>query len=238
MKNITDLFKQVYQPKKALVVYQSEEKEEDIYIEAYDIGLNGKPINAHPLSALEMAGLAGCLNTSSELKQDFLKPRGLLPSHLLYINPRSDGYGVWYTPPQNADLLFVDDLNIPSGKAAIPALIWKADKNKLYVFAVKGSRKPDVKTGLYHAPFFNLYATGNVCMGTVDTDFSSITCLEDFIKGWQQYFFNSYFSHMITQVSPVEGNIVQLWQQLVNTGNPFPAEILKKNGKTVKDLIV
>ena len=61
--------------------------------------------------------------------------------------------------------------------------------------------------------------------------------LEDFIQGWQEYFFNSYFSHLLDGYCPVSVNIVQLWQEQVNSKKKFPVEVLVNNNKTIKDIL-
>jgi len=237
MENRTELFKDIYLPKKALVIYQSEQDEKNVYVEAYDMNRQGKPINAHPLSLAETAALAQCLQTSPELSNDYTRCEGLIPEKVLYIHPHK-GYAIWHTPAGQVDMLFKEDLRIPSGKAFVPPLLWKADKQSLHLYAMGNHRKPTIHTALFHAPFFNMHDTGLVCMGTVDIDMQDIHSLEAFMKQWEHYYWNSYFSHLIADVSPVAGNIVQLWQNQVSTGNKFPLEVLKKNGKTIKDLIV
>jgi PRTRC genetic system protein B len=237
MNNITALFEDLYLPEKALIVYRSLNPETpQVYVESYDMDTNGCPVNAHPLDIAESVLLAQALDSSEELKRDFLTPKGLLPEKVLYINPAFNGYAIWYTPPQAVNLFFADNLSIPNGKAKVPAMLWKADKNKLYLYALKTAKKPNEKTPLYHAPFFNIREEDNVCMGTVDIAIDCKCCLEDFIRQWESYFFDSYFSHLIA-INPVSCNIVQLWQQQVGSDRDFPNEVLKKHSKTIKDLI-
>ena len=238
MENITAIFNETYLPVKALVIHQSQENAEHVYVEAYDIGSNGKPVNAHPLSVKETTALADSLNASSGLKNDYLKSKGLLPDKVLYIQPSTHGFAIWHTPGQEVGLLFKESLQIPCGNAFVPPLLWKADKNSLYLYSVKAQGKPSIKTSLFRAPFFNLYEDGRVCMGTVDMGMDKITCLEDFMAAWERCYWGSYFSHLIGEISPVEGNIVQLWQQQVNTQRKFPQDVLKAKDKTIKDLIV
>lgn len=102
MKNITGIFEEVYVPVKALVIHQSQEHSEHVYVEAYDIGGNGRPFNAHPLTVNETVELAASLNTSAELNNGYLKSKGLLPENVLYINPAAKGYAVWYTPAKES----------------------------------------------------------------------------------------------------------------------------------------
>jgi PRTRC genetic system protein B len=237
MTTINHLFSDVYLPQKALVVYRHvTEDSNNIYVEAYDMDEAGRPVNAHPLAVEECAALSRALDSSGILKKDYLKSDGLLPEKVLHIHT-TGGFALWHTPPQEAALLFKNHLSIPCGKAHIPALIWKADRDSLYVYALKGKDRPGMKTDLYNAPFFNLYEDGRVCMGTVEIDMEGDCSLEEFISRWEDYFLNSYFSHLIQGGIAVKKNIVQLWQQQVNSGKPFPEDVLVKSPVTIKDLI-
>lgn len=249
MTNISEEFNNQFAPVKALLIYQNTatkrdnygyetDKTAEVYVESYDIGKRGQPINAHPLSMAEMLSLSKLFQSTEELKSNYLKPKGLIPANILYLDPQSDGYVIWYTPPMAADLFFVEGLQIPNDKAHIPALVWKASKNSLEVHALKGKSKPNANTQLYHAPFFNIYESGNVCMGTVQIAIDRFTRLEDFITKWETYFFNSYFSHTIGNHSGAKTDLVSLWQQQMTTGKPFPTELLNKHRNlTLKNII-
>jgi len=237
MNDITTTFGTLYHPVKAFVVYRHEATDKSIYIESYDMDNLGYPTNAHPLSVKESQALAKALDCSNEMKRSFLKPAGLLPKNVLYINPDHNGYAVWHTPQQKVNLLFVDNLGIPDGMANIPALLWKATKESLYIYALKNDTELDEQVSLYHAPFFNIYNDGKVCMGTVKVKISPDCPLETFMQQWEHYFFNSYFSHLFEAHNPVNENIVQLWQSLVNSRRKFPLKALIKNGLTIKHII-
>jgi len=237
MKDITTAFGTLYHPVKAFVIYEKDASDKSIYVESYDIDNNGYPINAHPLSEKESNQLANALDTSDELQRNFLKPSGLLPKNVVYINPDHNGYAIWYSPAQRLDLFFADSLGIPNGVASIPPLLWKACKKSLYLYALYDVTTINEQTDLFHAPFFNVYDEGKVCMGTVSINIKADCPLEEFIKQWEQYFFNSYFSHLIKEKSPVKGNIIQLWQKLVNSSKTFPLKSLIKNGLTLKQLL-
>ena len=245
MKNVSQTFNEQYLPVKALLIYQSVERESEnyerqpteVYVESYDIGKQGNPINAHPLSVKEMIALSELLQATPELKNNFLQCKGVLPTKLIYVNTQNNGYAVWHTPPQEVSLFFTDSLGIPSGKAKIPAMLWKATKESVQVFAIKGKAKPTAKTPLYYAPFFNLSQDGRVCMGTVNINIDRQTCLEDFMTQWESYFFNSYFTHTLGNHRHCKGNLIQLWQEQAGTGRDFPQEELIKTGRTLKDLI-
>jgi PRTRC genetic system protein B len=244
MRNITNNFSEVYVPYKALLIYQSEtdregheDKEVNTYVESYDIGKHGNPVNAHPLTLKESVALADLLQASRELQNGFLKSKGVLPSNLLYLNSQRTGYAVWHTPTEQRKLYFTENLGIKSGLTYLPGLVWLATRDQLYVYAIKGNRKPNANTKLYHPPFFNIHGNGQVCMGNVRIQIDHNTCLEDFMEKWQRYFYESYFSHSLAGGSVVNGNIVQLWQQQLETGQKFPETCLIKNGKTIQNLI-
>ncbi|WP_234734775.1 PRTRC system protein B [Tellurirhabdus bombi] len=237
MNNVTKLFRQTYLPVQALLVYQHADSENDYYVESCDIGPDGKPINAHPLSQKEASKLAKSLANSAEKKQKdaFLQAEGLYPENVLHINQR-EGFAIWYTPTQEQPLFFVDGLTIPNGKANIPALLWKASKTQLTLFALKQNSRPKLTTKLYYAPFFNIDSSGVVCMGTVKRDITESISLEKFIEAWQSYFFNSYFSHSLN-TELVKGNIIHVWKELVDTNKPFPTSVLRANKFTLQSLI-
>ena len=237
MKDITSTFGTLYNPVKAFVLYEKQAEEKSIYVESYDINAQGNPINAHPLSLKESTELANALDTSDELKRNFLKSSGLLPKNVLFINPDHDGYAVWYTPARRENLFFIEGLNIPNGKASLPALLWKASKTSLSIYALKDDVEINLDTELYKAPFFNIHEQGKVCMGTVKIDVKPDCLLEEFISQWERYFFNSYFSHLIASTSPVKGNIIQLWQSLVGTHKSFPVKSLISNKLTLKRIL-
>ena len=249
MKNITQQFNSQFEPYKALLIYRYEpenevinsyksEKNTEIYVESYDIGKQGQPINAHPLTVKEMCALNELLQTTQEIKNGYLKSRGILPSKVLYVNSGANGCAIWYTPPQETNLFFVESLNITSGKAKVPAMVWKASADNLMVYAVKGKAKPHAQTILHHAPYLNIYNNGNVCMGTVKINIGQNSCLEDFMSQWEMYFFNSYFSHSINGGSSTKTDTKELWRTLMETGKDFPPDELRKNGLTLKQLIV
>lgn len=243
--DITNNISHTYTPYKALLIYAKSNTDEDdyygtkeeIYVESYDIGKTGRPVNAHPLSARESILLGDMLKSGRDAQNTFLKCRGVIPPHILAINSEKEGYAVWYTPQMERHLYFLESLGISSVPVKIPAMIWKAGRESLHLFAVKGSRKPDVKSLLYYAPYFNMHPDGRVCMGSVRIKIEPDTCLEDFTSLWERYFFNSYFSHTIDGGSRVNVNVIQLWQEQGRTGQKFPEKHLINTGLTLQKIL-
>ena len=236
--DITASFGTLYHPKSALVFYETKGTNTDVYVEHFDMDKNGNPINAHPLTEREAKVLAKSLQTEKDKDIAFLKSNGILPTNILHINPNKDkGAVLWYTKAQRRQLYFVNGLDIPNGIAQVPPMIWYANKNSLSVFALASDRRPTEKTPLYFTPFFNIYEDGKVCMGSVNINIKNSASVEEFVGAWEDYFFNSYFSHLLGRNSPIKGNCVNLWKDLIQTGKPFPKEVLKKNNKTLKNLL-
>lgn len=237
MKNISKRFTEQYLPFKSLIIYQSSGRNKDSFVEAYDFSPENKMINAHPLSLRESQKLGELLTSNIEKQNYCFEPSGVLPNSVLYVSSKSEGKVVWFTPASKRDLLFSNSLGIASGAYHLPALLWKATKDHLHVFALKSNKRPTDKTALYKAPIFNIHETGLVCMGTVNIDLDDVDDLQSFINHWENYFFNSHFSHLLGELSPVKGNIIQLYQSLHQTGSIFPLNELLPINKTVKNII-
>lgn len=237
MNDITEQFTSLYHPTSALIVYQSVAKYDsaDTYIEHFDIDRNGTLVNAHPLTIREAGRLSKALKIQQE-KETFLTPKDIIGKHILYLDAVKSK-AVWFTPTKKRQLLFTEKLGIQQGEAFLPSLLWSADRNHLSVFALISNRRPTLKTTLYNAPFFNVYESGNVCMGTVDIRIQKTASLEEFTTAWEEYFFNSYFSHLMGDYNPIKGNCVSLWEELISTGKAFPKEVLKKNTIPLKSLL-
>lgn len=236
VNDLTQDFGTLYYPKSALVFYETKGTDTAMYVEHFDMDSNGTPTNAHPLTVKEANVLVKALQTDEEKNTAFLKPNGILPTNILHISPSEKGTVLWYTKAQQRQLYFVDSLGIPNGKAQVPPMLWLASKSSLTVFALASDRRPTEKTPLHYVPFFNIYEKGNVCMGTVSIDIKNSASVEEFIQAWEHYFFNSYFSHSLCE-NLTKKNIVNLWKDLISTDKPFPKEVLKKNNKTLKNLL-
>ncbi len=228
---------QLYEPKAALVVFAAGGLSSP-YIEYYDMDESGSPVNPHPLTVREAQSLAKALDTREQAGKAFLRPEGILPDNVLHLDPSENGSVVWYTKPQRQKLYFAESLRLENGMVALPALVWKANKKELQIFALKGTAKPKAETPLYHAPFFNLYQKGYVCMGTVNVAIKSAASLEEFITAWHAYFFESYFSHHINEHNPVGVNLFNLYKGLMaDTEKTFPTDTLRPTPLTLKNLL-
>ena len=227
----------LYYPVSALLVYTKKGygQADRSYVEHYDIDANGKAINAHPLTIQETSKLIKSLKVQVSGSKERVLSKEILPANLLYFNNDIQGPVIWYTRKTSLPLFFIDRLGLDSGVANVPAMVWKVVGKKLHVYALAADKRPTADTTLYHAPFFNIHADGGVCLGTVDTKLDHITHLQDWMGAWQEFFFNSRFSHLLS--SPIKGNCVQLWKSLVGTGKPFPKKVLIPTQLTLGELL-
>lgn len=234
MRVHTSEFGRHYTAQHALVFFQRKNK--DAYVELYDMDSQNRPINARPLCQTDAETLAKTF--LPQVTPAFFQCNGLLPQTVLFLRPEADGVAIWYTPPMKKNLMFIDGLAIPNGKAVLPGLVWKASKTGLSVFALaKTKGRPTLKTPLFYAPFFNIYENGQVCMGNVTLDFSACQSLETFTAQWEAYFFNSYFSHMIGNKNRCKTDMAGLWRSLVNQSTAFPTEQLQPMPITLSSLL-
>lgn len=237
MTHISEQFGTLYHPYSALVFYRESGQLNNTYVEHFDFDRKGFPVNAHPLTEQEGVHLARALTIQKEKDNNFLHCKGILPSNVLHIDSGKNACVMWYTLEKRRNLFFTDFLHIPNGQANAPAMLWQATKNKLTVFALRGNRRPTLQTTLYHAPFFNVYDDGEVCMGNFDVSIKNSASIQEFIQAWEAYFFNSYFSHLVNSHNPVQGNPVQLWKELLDSKLPFPKDRLVKTNFTLKDIL-
>ncbi|WP_343606240.1 PRTRC system protein B [Fluviicola sp.] len=235
MKDLTNDFTAVFRPKSALLIYQRKGSNDDFYVEHYDVDGKGNPINAHPLTVNEGLKLAKALQSGKSGKRA-LVPKGLIGANILYTDQLRDRV-VWYTKGEKRMLHFAGTLGIPSGMAYVPPMLWSADREQLSVFALASNRRPKAGTRMYYAPFFNVYESGNVCMGNVDTSISESASLEEFTSAWENFFFGSRFTHLNGGHNPVKGNCVVLWRKLVDSSERFPLNELVQSRTKIKDLI-
>ena len=236
MKDITQDFGTLYHPQSALVFYSTKGSKSDTYVEYFDMDKNGMPINAHPLTVKEANVLVKALKIAKEEKEPCLKSNGILGNHILHLDPQK-GKVIWFTKGMQRKLYFDEKLGIPNGKATTPPMLWIASRRSLFVFALASNHRPTQVTKLYNAPFFNVYENGNVCMGNVDVRIKKTASVEEFTTAWEDYFFNSYFSHLMENHNPVKGNCVSLWESLIGTSTPFLKEVLTRKKLTLKDLL-
>ena len=234
MKDLTEKISEGFKPFKALLVYGNKQ---DYYIEGYDVDDKGLMVNAHPLSVAESLSLADALGESPKLKSGFSGGRELHPENLLYYDNEKNGTVLWYTPAQKVGLFFRADLGITDGEAFVPPLLWRANRTEVFLWALKADSRPTLESILYHAPFFNVYENGRVCLGNVHRNIPNKASLSEFMELWEHYFFDSSFSHTLFDTGLKGIGMAELWRRQVESGKPFPLKHLSTTKQQLKSLL-
>lgn len=110
-----------------------------------------------------------------------------------------------------------------------PSTVFVVGKKGLYVYAIKGDKRPTKDTILYKPPYLNAGANGSVCMGNRKLPRAHESEIDNIIEA----FFTSSFTHAIgSGLVDYEGGVYALWFDLINgkCPNGFPQKSLTKFG--------
>lgn len=228
IKTISDVF----EPFANIIAYRAQQDRGDMsyYLEYRKIK-NGIMGAGRPLTQRVLSQMLKDVQASSD--QLDLSIHGVMPSNVLYCDTRIDSDKlVWWRGPEERNVFFSQGLGIPNGRMKVPGLVYVASKDGLMIYAFKG-RKP---TGvLYHAPFMNV--SSYVCLGNAKVKKPEERTFENVIAYWEKMFWLSEFSHILGD-NPVKGNLSIITKHCIETGEPFPSDVLKQyQGTTLKDLM-
>lgn len=180
-----------FAPVQAVVVYK---KDNEYYLETHDILHNGTEFawcEGKPFAKEQLGQLATVLGDQTF---EPMQVRGLFPQNVLYFQQTFTGINlIWYLPPAKRQLYF-KGLKLASTTYHMPGLIFAVKNKSLYVYALKGKKRPDVKTKIFKGPFHNTSNDGSVCLGTAG-DAKQKKFLQDEMARWEKRFFNSNFTH-------------------------------------------
>lgn len=162
--------------------------------------------------------------------------KGRLPKQLLYFKDKGQLLLVWYCDRRSERLLFKKELGIPTAMYPLPKLVFALSGNTLSVFAVKRKIPIHDETTLYHAPFMNVYGSGDVCMGDVTVDYTRFDHYEDIISFAEKQFFMSLFTHT-NHNALLKGNYAELMAKMKGKTR-FDENLLVPNNRTLSHTYV
>lgn len=206
--------------------------EEAVYATLHDVSDVGTPTKPNvqimagtPLTQNSLIDLMGSI---SDKYTDNVE---LLPENVLSFSPR---HLIWWMPSNNKSVFFMNkELGTRSANTPTPALLFIISAGKWYIFALKDNVRPNKDTILHHAPYFNVYDSGLICVGTasIPTTLSTTT-----IPEWECAFFNSEFTHAngnIRKVSYPDGEY-SFWKKMLDGDyKTFPNELLVEANLTL-----
>lgn len=150
---------------------------------------------------------------------------------------------IWWTPKMTRPMFFNTSSKAKktfdgSAICPVPAMVWMTVGAILYVYAIEGNERPRPDTPLYQAPLFNVWASGQVCMGTAKAPEEG---KRSQTKEWEKTLFVSVFTHpnftekdrLVRGISPQA-----FWQDMVKSPlTDFPEKRLVAIPAVVGDLL-
>ena len=174
-----------FTPKSALIAY---ENGSESYLEVHEI--KGGKIGAGKPLSIESA------KKIKELFEDiddkvYQSLSGIIPKNLLYANTdKNEPILIWHSKPKEVKMHFAKSTKIKSGYGWVPALLWVFKGGSISIYAIKST---SLKSKVFHAPFFNVYLDGSICMGNVEIQ-KQFTSFDVVMRTVENYFFNSEFT--------------------------------------------
>ncbi len=160
-----------------------------------------------------------------QLTQEVIAPLGkasitdrqidITPERVLLSDPVNDLI-VWWRPGRPTPQFFdCDELGVIQGVCHMPSLVFVQKGRSLSVCAVAGTQRPSNETPVFHAPMFNTYAGGSVCLGGIHLDsiqkWTDMDSNEDkFLRG-----INTHPNDNHVKTRYLTG-IFALWRDLIN----------------------
>ena len=159
----------------------------------------------------------------------------ILPSNVIARTPHMI---CWWTPAKTRVMYFrkesemgrLDAKNFP-----IPALVWRLSGRELHMRALDRDGRPDARTELYIAPFWNTNDVGLVCQGSMKhPEEMSVATLDQ----WADGYFNSEFTHAfgVNHHTTHKKGFVGLWSELAGS-EVFPPEYLLPAKETLAEFV-
>ena len=159
-----------------------------------------------------------------------------LPENVL---AKSDRMITWWTPRRVRSMFFEN----AEGKAQQlsgkmfpqPPLLWRVAHGDLKIRALCENKRPNAKTILAVAPFWNLSEDGRVCLGSMRIP-ESVSAAS--IGAWEQGFYESAFTHAnVGRLTRHEGGHDALWAELEDKRRVFPTDTLIRLPQTLAEFI-
>lgn len=211
--------------KKVLVVYEGSGQDSDnpydpcrpftdIFISSHRVSQSGELLEGTPLTRQTLSEICA-------LVMPGMGSVDYLPENVLAYSPGK--ILLWWTKASSRTLFFTSESGIKSGKYALPPLLFCARGNKsLYTWALKDNTRPVPSTKVFHSPFYNVYETGECCMGNITLPTNLFPAS---VKEWENVFFEGLLTaHLPPKFAGIEPQV--FWKGMKGRKR-FPLEHLK-----------
>jgi PRTRC genetic system protein B len=233
MNSLTKNLKSQLEPFLALIAYRA--NYHDYYLESRTIE-QGRMGSAAPLTEATLNSLIKMLRQNE--KTEVVNIGGVVPPNLLFFSQSSAGQRrmVWYQPAEAREMHFAQSLHITNGKAQVPPMVYIAQNDSLYVFALSSSKRPSEKSVLYEPPFHNCANSGAVCLGSAKTKLPKHMTYTAIMEYYETLFWKSEFTH--NGQAAVAGNLNLIWkEQIAKPDQPFNLKKLKATPSKLESLL-
>src|SRR5690349_15115267 len=118
----TSVLMSEYRPQLAVVVYQSGTERDDYYLESHTITAEGKPLLQETLQEM--------VDVFFDERKNTVNVRGLIPDNLLSFDLLPGGHYkmVWYRPAEIRVMHFAKQLQLPTAKTWVPAMVYVVNR--------------------------------------------------------------------------------------------------------------
>jgi len=208
-------------------------------------------ITLHSVQPPETSGTLPQLGAARPIDRRFvrslarsLSPRKaaveILPDNVLAC---TDDVLLWWLPASRRPMYFETAKREDEDTVAVlnrrpiahPPLVFMVDPSGLTVRALATNERPTAETPLMIAPYWNVYSHGGVCLGSMK---HPRTLSVSAIRGWEDGFFDSKFSHPNTPLlTRFKSGIVALWKSLADNNESYPLKLLIPAKQTLADLL-
>lgn len=213
MNELTETLTVSLKPVLAVTVYKSDDRKE-YYLESHDINDNGHFGAGKPL---QQETLQGIVDVFFDDRKNMSAITGLIPVNLLdyKVRPGGNYKMVWYNPAQVRVIHHAAPLKLTTAKCWVPALLYIVENRELTVYALNTDKRPEEKTVLYMAPFFNVSDDGDVCLGNAKVQKPKEKTFASIIKYWEDLFWLSEFSHVNGSNKVKSNDLHGIWKKLL-----------------------
>lgn len=218
----------------AILLYQGSDNI-SAYASTHRIMMARKRCVLGPGSPVTVEGLR---DLTKALLPDIIAVPELIPAYVLAQGPE---FLVWWMPPQSRTVFFkaAELGGERSAKVPLPGLVFAVVAGNWYVFAVKGEHRPDAATLLHRTPFYNVWADGKICTGSVQKPKGTLAQRTEL---WEAAFFDSWFTHSNMRdrekLVTSKGGATAFWKKMLSGGfEQFPEPALVSLKTTVADVL-
>lgn len=142
----------------------------------------------------------------------------------------------WHTPATKRHMVFAGSGLNAGATAAQPPMLWVTSRRHLWVFALASDDRPGGDAPVFHAPHWNVWQGGQVCLG------SAVLPQDGNPQAWTDMFYATAFTHPndgANWQAHWRGGVTALWKKLLAEGGrrDFPMRALVPTGATVEQIV-